>query len=182
MQFRHTHAQRQSTQQPTSKIESDTGRDDYRAGVWWLEAPTNASASAREKIDGVSLKPREACPVHFELPRKSHSCMATLVEWTLVLATRRTGPLTCSSPFEPLKASLCPRWTAVDHQGGTKPGFLGASAAAHKPRPGISRYRTVLPLLVWSPWGCLRRPWLPFVQMDHRLPSSWLLRFPANIG
>jgi hypothetical protein len=56
---------------------------------------------------------------------------------------------------------LVPALTAVDHQGGTKLGFLGASAAAHKPCPGISRCRTVMLHRVWSPWGYCGGPWMP---------------------
>ena len=45
----------------------------------------------------------------------------------------RTSPLTCPVRLTTAKRfSLCPR-TVVDHPSGTKPGFIGASAASLKP-------------------------------------------------
>ncbi|EOA87199.1 uncharacterized protein SETTUDRAFT_171415 [Exserohilum turcica Et28A] len=83
--------------------------------------------------------------------------MASIRVRILVLAsTCQHPPLTECCSFEPRpKPCLCPCWTAADHSGGTKPGFLlGASAASHQPAPGISGHRTALPVWARSPWGC----------------------------
>ena len=46
-----------------------------------------------------------------------------------------TRPLTRPGSFGCQKAHPCRLSTAVDQAGGTTPGFIGASAASHKPRP-----------------------------------------------
>lgn len=60
----------------------------------------------------------------------------TWSRWSLVLASRCRPPDRILMVWTRRRACVRPRWTAADHSGGTKPGFLlGASAASHQRPP-----------------------------------------------